>query len=147
MSGQPTHPSLVFQHDAVGFEISLWPVRGSCPGCVPSQVLLPPASSLAGQHEALKSPWFRVRPTQQQLNHQCVNTFPVLNPKYSTVIVHGGKKKNKLSQPKSEQRCLKQNAANVGRIFICFLLSSVCNRSVSSLPLAMQIFWVTLLEA
>ena len=36
--------------------ISLWPVWSSCPGSVPSQLLVPPSSSLAGQHEKLKSP-------------------------------------------------------------------------------------------
>lgn len=145
---QPTHPSFIFQHDAMWFEIPLWPVRVSCPGCVLSQVLVPPVSSLAGQHETLKSPWFRVRPTQQQLNHQCVNIIPVLNPKHSSVTVTG--EKNQLSQPKSEQRYLKHNAANVGRILICLLLSCVLNRSeCPHFPesLAIQIFLVALMEA
>ena len=49
-------PILYTEHDVIWYGISLWPVWVSCPGCVPSQRLVPPAYSLAGQYEKLKSP-------------------------------------------------------------------------------------------
>ena len=37
---QPTPPSLYTGHDVIWCGISLWPVWVSCPGCVPSQLLV-----------------------------------------------------------------------------------------------------------
>ena len=33
-------PSFIVQHDATWYEISLWPLWISCPGCVSSQLLV-----------------------------------------------------------------------------------------------------------
>ena len=45
----------------------------------------PPASSLKGQYEKLKSPWLSVSTAQQQLKRQCViSILLILNPKHST---------------------------------------------------------------
>ena len=38
---QPTPPSLYTGHDVIWYGISLWPVWVSCPGGVPSQLLVP----------------------------------------------------------------------------------------------------------
>ena len=37
----PTPPSLYTGHDVTWYGIPLWPVGVSCPGCVPSQLLVP----------------------------------------------------------------------------------------------------------
>lgn len=82
-------PSFIVQHDATGCVMSLWPVRVSCSSCVPSQLPVPSASSLAG-NEKLKSPWFHVSTAQQQLKPQCViNIILILNPTHSTVPATG----------------------------------------------------------
>ena len=49
-------PSLYTGHDVLWYGISLWPVWVSCPGCVPSQLLVPPPAFLLAGHEKLKSP-------------------------------------------------------------------------------------------
>ena len=38
-------PSLYTEHDIIWYGISLWPVGVSCPGCVLSQLLVPPQPS------------------------------------------------------------------------------------------------------
>ena len=49
-------PSLYTKHDVIWYGIPLWIVWVSCPGCVPSQLLVHSQPLLAGQDEKLRSP-------------------------------------------------------------------------------------------
>jgi len=46
---------IVFSHDVVWYEISLWLVWVSCPSSAPFQLLVPLSPSLEGQYEKLKN--------------------------------------------------------------------------------------------
>ena len=81
-------PSFVAQHDTTH---TLWDIpwaslgHSSCLCHLPSPGA-PPATSLAGQHNRLKSPWLSVSPALQQLKHQCViSIILILIPKHSTI--------------------------------------------------------------
>ena len=80
-------PALCAEHDAIWSGISLWPVGVSCPGCVPSQLLVPPpAYSLVGWGEKQKRPGLCVSTAQHSLKHPCVtNSVSSTNPKHSPI--------------------------------------------------------------
>lgn len=65
------HTALTSQHATIRYGTSFWSVWISCPGCVPSQLCLG-GTSLAGEHEKLKSPWLCVNAALQQQKHWCV---------------------------------------------------------------------------
>ena len=80
-------PAYIAEHDAICYGTSLWTVWVSCPGSVPSQLLVslpvPTAGSTlwkAGTSLTLCST------AQQHLEHWCVsNTVFLLNPRQSTI--------------------------------------------------------------
>ena len=79
-------PSLYTEHDVIWYGIFLWPVWVTVLAVSPPSFLCPPAYSLVGWGEKLKSPWLSVNTAQQQLKHQCViNIILILNPNHITV--------------------------------------------------------------
>ena len=83
---QPAAPSLYTGHDSAWYGIPLWPVWVSCPGCVPSQLLVPlQPSCWLGMRS-----WKILDLVQIWLSnnwkHQCViNIHLILKPKYNTL--------------------------------------------------------------
>ncbi|KAK4816014.1 hypothetical protein QYF61_011004 [Mycteria americana] len=73
----PRSLALYAEHDTIWYGIALWAVGVSCPGYVPSQLLVHLA-----EHGKLKSPCL----VQQQLKHLCIiNTVFSTNPKHSPI--------------------------------------------------------------
>lgn len=59
---------------------TFWSILVSCPGSFPPSLLCSYSSSLAGQCEQLKSPWFSLSTVLQQLEYCCViNIIFLLN--------------------------------------------------------------------
>lgn len=65
-------PSFVYWIDTIQSGMSLWPAVVSCPGCVSSQLLVPPSPVTGGVGEEQKRPWLCARPAQHSLKHPCV---------------------------------------------------------------------------
>lgn len=95
---QPSPPCLIIQHNTTEYGMSLWPVWGSCAGCVPLSSLCTPSPSLAGQHKKMEALWLGANAAQQWLKCHVINIIHILNSKHSTIPASRRKVNSTLAQ-------------------------------------------------
>lgn len=95
---QPSPPCLIIQYNTTEYGMSLWPVWGSCAGCVPLSSLCTPSPSLAGQHKKMEALWLGANAAQQWLKCHVINIIHILNSKHSTIPASRRKVNSTLAQ-------------------------------------------------